>query len=786
MTALDRKLRRDLWHLRGPFAAVALVVASGIALFVSMRSMHGYLAGAQRSTYESGRFAQVFAHCERAPRTAAVRIAEIPGVTVVSTRVVADVLLDVPGLAEPATGRLVSIPVPRAPSLNQVHLRSGRYPEAGRRDEALASDAFARANGLAVGDTVGAVLHGRWLRLRIVGTASSPEYVYEIGAGQIFPDNRRFGVLWLDEKPLAAAFDLTGSWNDVSLTLAPEALLPEVIARLDRILVPYGGLGAYGREDQLSHRFFSDEIAETQVTSLLLPAIFLAVTAFLLHLVMGRLIGTEREQIAVLKAFGYGSGAIARHYLQLALVPSLAGAAMGTAAGLWLAERLADVYARFFALPKTPFVPQAEVIAWGIAAAAGAAVLGALDAVRRAAALAPAEAMRPETPARFRPGPVERLVPVRWLPPAARSILRHLERRPGKALLSAVGLALSVAIVLVGIFMFDAVGVIKELQFELVQREDVTVSFRTPLAGAPRELLRMPGVLRVEPYRAIAVRLRHGSREKRTALLGLPAEGALRRIVDRRRRSFRPPPDGLLLTSELARRLGVEPGDGVAVEVLEGRRPVREMLVAGEVDELVGVAAYLDLDAARRLMGEGDLASGAFLSIDPRAEKDLYARLKRLPGVVGVGARRAALASFEKTLAESFRISISSLLAFACVIAFGMVYNGARIALSERGRELASLRVLGFSRREVAALLLGEQRTLTLLGIPLGFAVGIGLCALIVWRFRTELFRLPLVISPGSLLGSAAVVVGAALLSALAVRRRLDRIDLISVLKTRE
>ncbi len=786
MTALAAKLRRDLWHLRGPFAAVALVVASCVALFVSMRSMHGYLAGAQRQTYEAGRFADVFAHLERAPKTLAGKIAEIPGVSAVSTRVVADVLLDVPGLTEPATGRLVSIPVPRAPSLNQVHLHSGRYPQAGRRDEVLASDAFARANSLALGATLGAVIHGRWQRLRIVGTASSPEYVYEIGGGQIFPDNRRFGVLWIDEKPLAAAFDLAGSWNDLSLTLGPGALEPEVIARLDRLLGPYGGLGAYGREDQTSHRFFSDEIAETQVTSLLLPAIFLGVTAFLLHLVMGRLIGTQRDQIAVLKAFGYGSGAVARHYFAMALVPTVGGAVVGTVGGLWFAGRLAEIYARFFQLPAVPFVPQVGVILAGVAAAGGAAILGALDAVRRAVALAPAEAMRPETPTRFRPGLAERLGLARRLPPAARSVLRQLERRPAKALLSVLGLALAVAIVLVGLYMFDAIEVIKDLQFQLVQREDATVLFRTAISGAPRELMHLPGVLAVEPFRAIAVRLRHGPREKRTALFGLPAKGELRRIVDRHRRAFRPPPDGLVVTTELARLMDVRPGDRLTVEVLEGRRPVREMVVAGVVDELVGTAAYLELGAARRLMGEGELSSGAYLTVDPRAESALYARLKRLPGVTGVGARRAALASFEKTLAESFRISISSLLGFACVIAFGMVYNGARISLSERGRELASLRVLGFSRREVAAMLLGEQAALTLFAIPLGFALGIGLCALIVWRFRTELFRMPLVISASSLAGSAGVVIAAALISAFAVRRRLDRIDLISVLKTRE
>ena len=793
MSTLHRKLLRDLWHLRGQVAAITVVVACGIALFVALRSMHGYLLTTQARYYEDYRFADVFAPLKQAPLDLVPRIEALPGVAAAEARIVRDVLLDVPGLAEPATGRLISIPEDGEPRLNALHVRRGRWlaPRGDRRDEVLASEAFAKANGLDVGSTVGAVINGRWQRLRIVGLALSPEYVYEIrGGADVFPDNRRFGVIWMGRRALAAAFDMEGGFNDLAVALAPGASEADVIARLDRRLARYGGLGAYGREDQVSHRFISDEITETQVTSLAIPAIFLGVTAFLLHIVLSRLVATQREQIAVLKAFGYSDASLGRHYLGLALVPVLAGSAVGSGVGLWLAAGLAQVYARFYQFPVLRFEPRPGVIVVAVLIGGGAAVAGALSAVRRAVALPPAEAMRPEAPARFRPGPLERLGALGalgGLPASGRIVLRNLERWPLRSFLSALGIALAVSILVMGRFSFDAIEAIRDVQFNRVDRADVTVVFTSVRpASALRELAHLPGVLRAEPLRAVPVRLRSGPREQRTSLLGFDPAGDLHRIVDRDLAVHPLPPGGMLLTTRLAENLGVRPGDVLTVEVFEGRRPVRRLPVAGLADELVGVSAYLEIGALHRLMEEGDAVSGAWLAVDPALASQLYTRLKRLPAVAAVGVREAALSGFQKTVAESFRISLTVLIGFASVIACGIVYNGARVALSERGRELASLRILGFSRGEVAALLFGEQAVLTLLAIPLGFALGLGVCALLAYRFESDLFRLPLVIRGASYLFAFLVVAGAALLSGLAVRRRLDRLDLVEVLKTRE
>jgi putative ABC transport system permease protein len=791
MKPLHRKLGRDILHLRGQLAAVALVVAAGVSLFVTLRSMHGYLTGAQADYYRQERFAELFDHLTRAPLSLVERLAGIEGVAIVEPRIVADVLLDVPGLPEPATGRLVSVPGAQRPALNDLYLRSGRYLAPGAGDEVIASDAFARANHLKPGDTLGAVIHGRWQQLRIVGTAISPEYVYEIrGTGDIFPDNRRFGVFWMDRDALSAAFDLKDSFNDLSATLAPGAVEPDVLARLDKALEPYGGLGAYGREDHVSHRFVTDEIAETQVTSLFIPSIFLLVTAFLIHLVLSRLVGMQRDQIAVLKAFGYTSLEVAVHYLELAMVPVGAGAVGGVGLGIWFARGLAGVYARFYQFPRVGFTPDVGILAAGIVVALGAAALGSLSAVRRAMALAPAEAMRPEPPPRFRAGWLEETRLWRLLSPGARTIVRHLGRRPLRALLSIFAIALAVSIVVAGRWGFDAVDWIRRIQFENVQREDVSVILKDPRSsGVLHELQRLPGVIRVEPFRVAPARIRNsrqGNLVERVALLGLSAGGDLRRIVDSELRSHAPPSEGVLLTSYLARRLRVRPGDPLTVEFLERTRRVRQVRVAGLVDEVIGTSATMSLEALHRMLGEGEAVSGAFLSVDRSQARQLYARLKRIPGISTVAVREAAVRGFERTIAESFLISIIVTIGAACVIAFGMVYNGARIALSERGRELASLRVLGFSRREVAGMLLGEQALLTLLALPAGFVLGYGLCALMAWRFRSELFRIPLVISGTTLAFSTLIILGAAVLSGLAVRQRLYHLDLIEVLKTRE
>jgi len=785
--ALDRKLLREAWRLRGQLFSIALVVACGVMTVVAMRSTYESLELSRAAYYERSRFADVFVTLNRAPETLAARIAAIPGVAAVETRIVLDVSLDVPGLDEPATGRLVSLPDGRESALNVLHLREGRTPLPGRSDEAVASEAFAEANGLRLGDAVSAVIHGRYQRLRIVGIGLSPEYVYEVGAGQIVPDNRRFGVLWMNRSALAPAYDMEGAFNDVALRLAPGASEAAVIAELDRLLEPYGGRGAYGRADQASARIVDEELKQNRTSGTAVPLIFLGVAAFLLHIVLSRLVQTQRDQIAILKAFGYSNLDVGLHYLRFALLAVGIGSAIGAAFGAWIGRLLLDVYAAYFRFPELTYRVSWTLFAIAVAVSAAAAALGAHSAVRRAVALPPAEAMRPESPARYRPGFLERIGAARLLSPAARMILRNVERYPVRAGLSALGVGFAVSILVTGTFLFDAVDYMLDVQFRQVQREDVAVLFTGPRnASARYDMARLDGVLRVEPYRVAPARIHEGHRKRNIPLTGLSPDGELRRILDQDFVPHAPPADGLLLGEKLAEVLGVRPGDTVRIEILEGARPVRELPVVGTVNEIIGMNAYMELGALNRLLHEGPTISGVYLAVDPHRRTEVYDRLKNMPAVASASSRLVTLENFQSQIAETLLVSMTILIGFAAVIAVGVIYNGARIALAERGRELASLRVLGFTRREVAVLLFGERAVITAAGIPAGFAIGYFFAAALIGAFETEGYRIPLVVSGSTYAFAGIVAVAAAVFAGLLVRRRLNRLDLIAVLKTRE
>ncbi|MCG6873731.1 MAG: ABC transporter permease [Betaproteobacteria bacterium] len=785
--ALDMKLLRDMWRLRGHLVAVALVAACGVATFVTMRGAYEGLVEARDYYYAQYRFADVFAQAKRAPRSLVARVAALPGVATVQARIVHEVTLDVPGFQDPVTVRLISVPDDGRPALNDLVLESGRYVAPRASDEVMIGEAFALAHDLKPGDSVSAVINGRWQRLRVVGIANSPEYVYVIGGAAIFPDNQRFGVFWMSRKALEAALDMEDAFNDLTLRLAPGADEKGIIRTLDVLLAPYGATGAHGRDEQISNQMLDGEIKTDRVTGIVIPAIFLAVAAFLIHNVLMRLIALQRSQIGVLKSFGYSDRVVAWHYVKLAVGAALVGGMIGIALGAWLGNGLADIYQRFFHMPRLEFRLSAENLLGVTLVCVAAAVSGAWPAVRQALRMPPAEAMRPEPPARFKPLLVERLGYVQLLSPAARMLFRNVERRPMRAAFSALAIALACALLVVGRFSLDALDRTIRVQFEDARRDDVQVGFYEPRSAQVKyDLAKLPGVMAVEAFRVVPARLRLGHRSKRTALFGLPQGAELHRIVDIDGRVTTLPPSGVVLSAGLARILHARPGSVITVEILEGERRVREVPVASIVEEPLGLYAYLDERPLADLLGEDIEYSNAYLRVDPLHLDELYQQIKRLPVVSGVSLREATIRSFLATIAENIVISTTILIVFACVIAAGVVYNGARIALSEHAVTLASLRILGFTRREVTGILLGEQALLAAIGIPVGLVLGYAICAWMVVLIETELYRLPLAITAHTYLYAAGLVAGAAVVSGAVVAWRVRHLDLVAVLKTRE
>jgi len=785
VTALHRKLWRELRLLRGQVIAIALVMVGGIGTMVMAQTNYAALAETRALYYAEYRFAEVFARVKRAPITVLETVRAIPGVREADPRVSGYVMLEIGGFDEPITGQVVSLPRPGDPGLNQLFLRAGRLAADGA--EVVVGEVFAEAHGLRPGDSLVAILNGRRQWLTISGIGLSPEFIYQIRPGDAFPDFEHFGVLWMAHEPLATAFDMDGAFNDLALTLTRDARQEDVIDALDGLLAPFGATGAHGRELQLSHRFLDEELGQLEVMTTLFTAIFLGVSAFLLNVVIGRLVGTQREQIAVLKAYGYGRLELTLHYGQLALLMVGVGVLPGLALGAWLGRGLANIYTGFFRFPYLEWSLQPFVIALACGFALAAASIGTFGALQRVFRLAPAEAMRPEAPPVFRASLTERLGLGRLLDPAARMILRNLGRRPLRTALSVLGIGLAVGILVMSRFQRAAIEEMIDVQFGFAQRDDFAVTFAEPAsARAAFELADLPGVRAVEPFRSAAVRLRHGHREYRTALQGLPDGGDLKRVLDAELRPADLPADGLLLTDYLADLLRVRPGDLVDVEFLEGHRRTLAVRVAGTVHEYFGVGAYARRETVNRLLGEGGTVSGAWLALARGARAGVVSELRARPRVAAVTDRAAMVQSFRDTMAEMILTFTLVATLLAASIAIGVVYNASRITLEERGREFASLRVLGYTRREVRALLLGELFTLAFLALVPGFLLGTAMVWVLVQGFSSELYRVPLVISPPAFALAALIVLVATALSGWLVCRRLDRLDLVAALKLKE
>lgn len=792
MKALNRKLLRDLTLMWSQAITIALVVASGVGGFVASLSAMDSLTLSRDQFYLDGRFADMFATVKRAPASVAARLLELPGVADVQTTLEQTVRIELASTTDPLMGHLIGLDRKRPHQMNLVTVRHGRMigqlggvGESSVDLEALVSETFANVHGLKPGDRVGALINGKRRTLVIAGRALSPEYIFAGTRGM--PDPRGFGVFWVDRDALAAAYDMEGAFNQVAVRLAPGASQHAALDSVNRILAPYGGLDAVLREDQASHMMLANELKEQRVFGMVLPAIFLAVAAFLLNVVLSRQVSTQREQIATLKAVGYDDHSITWHYLKFVLTIVMLGLVAGIVLGAVLGQYYMRLYSEFFSFPALVYRMDPWLVVIGGAVTAATAVAGALHAIAATVSLAPAEAMRPPSPGSYRRTLIERAGLARLLSPAARIVMRNMERKPLRTMIGIAGMAASLAIVIVGHFSRDAVDYIVKTTFNFALRGDVTVTLpNADHASISNELARQPGVLAVEPGRDVAVRFINGHHEHRGAIQGFADASELRRVIDRDGGLSPIPVDGLLLTDRLADKLHVKPGEQLEVEIMEGDRRTESVMVAAVTAEMMGLNAYMRRSAVNRLLREGDFATNFSLLVERGQESGLLSHLKDLPRTTGTFSKATVLRNLEDVSARNIRILSAIMTTFALVIAIGVVYNSARVALAERAWELASLRVLGFSRAEVSALFFGEIAVQLAVALPLGMMMGYGLTLLILDLLRSDQFSFPLTIRASTYAFAAIAVVLAALVSGLIVQRRINRLDLVGVLKTRE
>jgi putative ABC transport system permease protein len=766
-----------------------MLIAVGVALLVSAWSAYRSLKSARDDYYRDYRFGDLFAEVKRAPREVAKAIAKIPGVEVVESRIVIDGLIRDPGApeAEPALGHFVSISASGTSTLNAIHLRQGRLPRPGDEVEVVVHEGFAQAHRLEPGSFLAVLIEGRQERFRVVGVGISPEYVIAVAPAVPLPDDRHYGVVWVPLDAMERLARMKDSFNQVSVRLTDSSSVDAVREAMDRIFDDYGGRGAYGRDRQTSNVFISDEIRQQRTMALVTPLVFLGIAAFLIHIITSRLIDFQRAQIATLKAIGYANASVLRHYLGLVLVMALLGAIPGIGIGQVLGMLYAKSYEAFFRFPRIDFSLSTPAVVIGLVAGISPALLGAWVSIRSAFRLSPAEAMRPPAPRAFHAGAVESLSLWRRVPVYRRIALRNVLSRPLRLLLILLGLSMATCVVVASRGWVDILNFLLDTQFQRVQREDMSVGLLRPVPqGGLQELSRIPGVLAVEGYRIVPVRIRHRSHRRELSLTGWPSDSTMRQRLDVHLSPIALPEQGILLSRFFRDEWGLRAGDVIELEILEGQPRTVSVAVGGFTDDLVGLGASMRIEELWSLMSEGPDYNLATLLLDPRQSAGVYLALKEMPLVVAVNLKSALYRGFEESMGGVVDIMSAVLIGFSLVIAFGIVFNSVQSSFSERAWELASLRIIGFTRGNVYWMLMSEVTLQVLASLVPGCLIGYGLMKGVITAVQTEQFRFPLVILPASYAMGVLSVLSALALSGVIARGSLARLSLTQALKARE
>lgn len=782
--SLKRKMLRELSGMMGQLVAIASVVAIGTMVLIISLSTRLSIAQSQQYFYDQYQFADVFMHVTRAPNDMAMRLQELPGVNQVETRIIASARIQIDDFPEPIQGQFQSVPDFSEPMLNRLYYRYGGPPQAGQIPQVVVTEPFAEAHHLQVGDSIQAILNGRLQRLEISGIALSPEHIYQLEPNSILPDYQRFGVFFMQRSALATVFDLEGAFNQVSVSIQYGADPHDVVSQMNALLERFGSHGAYLREEQASHRFLSEELEQLRILSWVLPTIFLSVAAFLLHVLMGRMMLMQRQTIALLKAFGYSNRQILTHYLSFSLCIVGLGLIVGTLLGYWVAEPLARLYAMYFKFPEFMFGIQIQALGVAMAITALAALAGTFSSVRKALIMSPAEAMRPPAPPSFHHhqsilGPM-----YQKLTPGTRMIVRTLSRHWFRSVIAIFGIGMSGALLILGGHQFNAVDHMLDHQYRGVFRMDLDVQFTEARPHRViHELTSIPGVFFAEGYRQVPVRLHNRHQYERVSLSGLPEQPHLRHVLNQQMKSETLPGDGILLTRYLAESLQLNAGDSVYVETLVGHQRRLELRVAALVDEPIGIGAYMERVALNRTLFEDDVVDGAWLLIDA-TDPTVYQTLQRLPYIASIGSLLDAESDIRDYIQDTVLSVMMIMFFLAGTMTFAVVYNNARIMFSERERELASMRVLGFTRWEVLWVLVGELAVLIVIAIPLGWLFGAGFSYAMVSALSMDMFRIPWVLDMRLFAMATFGVLFAALLSIALISRRVLNLDMIQALKT--
>lgn len=782
---LNKKLIRELLHLKVQVFSIAAVVGIGVAVLFGFSSTYESLKKSRDAFYKLANFSDLFIRLKKAPNQAADLLERLEGVQMVETRLEYDALLSLPDFVEPAVGHLISIPDGQQPKMNQIFLKQGRLPQSLATDEIVIGENFFKAHNFVLGDSFFATLNGRQRELHIVGVGVTPENIISIQAGSMLPDDLHFTNIWINESVLAASYDMRASFNSAVAKITAGVPVVALLSKFDDQLNRYGGVGAINRDKQVSYVYVREELKQLKVQALSIPIIFFLVAAFILNVVMSRMVRSQRGDIATLKALGYLDSEISSYYFKIAATIVVLGAFFGLGIGLWIGNTMTKLYAAFYHFPELKYDFSYFQFFIGIIVSLLTALVGVYSSLKGIFRLQPAEAMRPPTPHLFHKGFFENQKWFRLLTTRSRMIIRGVTNFPGKAVMTGLGLCFSIVILVSGLFWQDSMDFLMLAQYSFTQKETGAIQLTHALSPqAVKEVQNIPGVIEAEGYRSSAVKVRYENREEITAIKGLPKKARLLGLVNEQLEELTLPESGVSISRILANQLEVNAGDTLTLEFLEGRKPTVRLKVSNIVDSMMSNEILTSRSTLAKVLKTDDLVDRVLF----RSYLDstiLYTKLKAMPNVLSVTYRDSVLKFFEENSAQFILVFAFILSVFASAIGFGVAYNSLRVSLSERDWELATLRILGFTVPEVFRILISEILLLLALFLPVGWILGYLNARWLLTMMSMDNFQIPFLVSPSTYFWATLILLFSTAVSAVVIYRLISKSDMVASLKSR-
>ncbi|MHC5038945.1 MAG: ABC transporter permease [Planctomycetota bacterium] len=787
LSPLNKKLVRDLWGVKGQVLAVAAVITAGITAYTALNSAFRDLVLTRDTYMAKYRMADLFFHVERAPASVTQKILALPGVIQAEGRLVFDVTLDIEDHPDPAVGRVISIPDKDVRYVNEVHVASGRLPDLPGANTVVLSEEFAEANALVAGSTFEALVNDKKHPLHVIGTGLSPEYIYVIrGIQDFLPNPKNFGLLWVGRTFAEEAFGYENAVNDIVVRIEEGADGKALLERIGDVLDPYGLIFKYERKDQLSYRSLNDEMKGLEGMAKIMPTIFVTIASVILLILVSRLVRRQREQIGVMKAFGYSDGQVMLHFATFSLTIGVLGTVGGLLAGDLMARAMVEMYTEFFRFPVLRHRIYPGTFVGGLVIGLLGPLIAGIVASRRALRIAPAVALRPEAPAVFTGGTFLETFQFLWkrLPFTWKIIIRNVARHKGRSAFVILGVGLSASILVMVLFFLDSMLYLIHFQYHLTNRQDAKILLsREKNLGALHAARRLPAVKRAEPLLEMPYEVKHNGLKKTILAIGVPPDAQLLHVLDTSERRVTLPRWGIVLPEVTAESLRAREGDVLLMKPLYPGFDEKPVRVSRVVPQYLGQTAYMDIRYASRLVGESMAMNGVLLKTEKELEDDLVAFVKDTPAVATVELKGRTLKYFQKMFIDFMWIGMLFYLLFAGVIGFSVIYTSAALSIGERARDLATLRVLGLRHREVTRVVFGEYFTLSLLGIGAGIPLGLFFAWSVILMYQSELYTFPFVIKAGTFLKAGGAVVLFLLLARLACERPLRKLDMVATLK---